>query len=254
MGQYTSASRETELFNEFMCVLQSKWQYIKKHDFIDIFERILPQRIFDYGINKILYRARRMSDPEYGSASERNDSVFRGFDQKDSFVPPANAVKASRANSSGVTCLYAAETVETAICEVRPYKESFVSVADIKLKKALKLVDLVNPITNIGKYNVDDLSWFEAIMKYFSIPCEDYESGDCLLTQFLSDFMREIGKCDGLRYRSSLDDKGVNICVFNCSYDNYDICEPTTSSIYIANNIEVSFEPYLMSKTALNKS
>ncbi|MCU5070046.1 RES domain-containing protein, partial [Bacillus pacificus] len=58
-------------------------------------------------------------------------------------APPENKIlKSGRANPAGIRVLYSAINEETAIAEVRPWKSAIVTIASVRPKEVLKLVDL----------------------------------------------------------------------------------------------------------------
>jgi RES domain-containing protein len=194
---------------------------------------------------ELLYRARRMSKIEYTKRKreifsdildgEEKKVCFHGFSKIDSFTPPIS--KANRANTNGNPCLYVARSMQTAIAEVRPFKQSYVSVAAIKLKRPLKLFEFYTP-DSFDIYNID---WYGSLSFSFSQPFESSLDDEYLITQCISDYIRNSGAFDGLLYRSSLDTAGLNIVIYDCSYNDFKICEPVSSNVFTVTDIKVEY-------------
>jgi hypothetical protein len=74
--------------------------------------------------------------------TSRNESGFWGYDEKDSFVPEDNkTVGDGRANPPLIRYLYTAEKPYTALVEVRPYLDSLVSIAEIRVNDDIHVAD-----------------------------------------------------------------------------------------------------------------
>lgn len=174
------------------------------------------------------------------------ESKFNGYDAKNSFVPRSQEnISDGRANPKYIRYLYAADDKYTALVEVRPTLESFVSIAEIKVKENLSLL-MIDPLrvvpTNrkieMGDYfyspiereNFEDfrLGWdLEAL---FSKPSSG-SLKDYLPTQYITEriksFAAEKGNFDGIEFRSSLNKEGTNFTIFN-----YKKCAPVASDLY----------------------
>ncbi len=196
--------------------------------------------------NTILYRARiyNKSDKYKKYKSDYNkDEKFFGFNAEESFVlEDKSKVKDGRCNPSFIPYLYTSKDIETAIKETRPYVNSAVSVAEIRVKETLKLLDLSQT------YSSDSDEWMSEfkldINSEISLPF--HEDGDYLLSQYISEYVKNKG-FDGAIYRSAyvsiskklLEEKGLNITVFN-----YYKCEPVSSELYKVNEIETTYESF----------
>jgi len=127
-------------------------------------------------------------------------SGFWGLNKKYSGAPPAEKTKSNRANPQGIRYLYAAEDTETTIAEVRPTINERVSIATLKTKKTLRLADLTSDKNT-------------TLARIFSkVALGDEET--YLPMQYLAERIK-ISGFDGIRYKSSLHDGGVNIVLFN---------------------------------------
>ena len=154
--------------------------------------------------------------------------------------PPARmkplAEKASdgRANPKGIACLYLATKQETAVLEVRPLIGSYVSIAQFKILKDLRLVDCsAKVIGNLERYLKKDWTpedtekqvWSD-INSAFSAPVErGDDSLDYVPTQIIAEIFKLNG-FDGIAYKSSYGEDGLNIALFDLSAAdviNYDL-------------------------------
>jgi hypothetical protein len=128
---------------------------------------------------------------------------------------------------------------------VRPFKETLVSVATIELKQPLKLYKF-NYSENYSKLDEKTFwntfpFWYVMLIDMFSVPCEFTNNDEYLVTQCISEYIRLSEKFDGILYKSSLDDNGENIAIFNFRNKKYSLCEPINSQVYIVNSININY-------------
>ena len=113
-----------------------------------------------------------------------------------------------RVNPKGIPCLYLAEDHTTAINEVRPWGESFVTVAESVTRRELRLVDCtvgIRPIGGTVAVN-DSLEW-NMIDHTFSLPVTASDDrAEYAATQILAEVFRQEGY-DGIVYKSSFTSK-----------------------------------------------
>jgi len=191
--------------------------------------------------------------------------LFWGYNAKDSGAPAIN-IPYGRANPSGISYLYTACDVNTAISEIQPTIEQLISVAKIATTKRLNIFDFNFPRTyrnskimknHIGEIKKQlDLSsfweleiFFHTLSELFSKPAlgntEYYYT-----TQYLSELLKNMG-FDGIKYKSSLKKKGFNIVLFDTLKDengnpmNYHI---QSSSLYRIENVRISSTKILPKK------
>lgn len=65
------------------------------------------------------------------------------YNAEESDSPPNEKIKSMRANPEGISYLYAAEDVKTAIMEMRPINGQLFSVATIEITDCIRLFDLL---------------------------------------------------------------------------------------------------------------
>lgn len=149
---------------------------------------------------------------------------------RDRMNPDARYVGEGRANTAGIPVLYLASTEQTAISEVRPWTGSNVSVAQYRIVRDLRAIDLT---PGFGKSSLDGLTfshlmgekdpdseikekavWTE-IDNAFSRHVEiSANLADYVPTQILSELFRDSGY-DAIIYRSNFGEEGYNIAVFS---------------------------------------
>jgi len=226
----------------------------------ELFDKFHP---FDLKKEKIVYRARKVKLFEDIQTYDDDPISFIGFGRKDSFSPPKGKTPKNRANFKGSPVLYVSTSKNTAIAETRPYKGNRISVSEIKIKKGLRLFDLCLSTDHIGSHFMYDhpfddfapntLNDLEAnyynlkdkIACMFTIPYEFTENDEYLPTQFITEFIKNSSRFDGIRYTSSLSSDGENIAIFDCKNEEdcqckdeaYTVCEPISSSLYDVENI-----------------
>lgn len=134
---------------------------------------------------------------------------------------PSDKVGPGRSNRRGQRTLYCAGDRDTCIAEVRPYKGAGVAVSAIRLTRNARLVDFASELPQVAPLRMDNSGWqiqtrklLEHVSYLFSLPANPSASELYYApTQSLCDSLREAGY-DGIRYRSSLKEGGINYAFF----------------------------------------
>ena len=162
--------------------------------------------------------------------------AFKGYDSANSGAPPAQIVTAGRINPEKIRYLYLAEDWQTAAYEVRPTIGQYVSVATFKIEDDMKIYDLAQDITSQRCENFgDNYALFSVIQRRFSDP----NTGDTfryLPTQFLGEMIKQMG-FEGLRFKSSLKNGGINVVLFDDRK-----CTAVSSDLTKVSEIELKFD------------
>lgn len=135
--------------------------------------------------------------------------AFEGYDEKNSYVPPATAVSAGRANPDHIVYLYAAKEIITAIGETRPRIFDHISVAKMQLLNDVKLADFTR-VTGSNELTLEQAK-IAQIVHAFSKPCKD--TVDYIPTQFIAEYVKTLG-FDGIAFNSSYVPGGTNVTIF----------------------------------------
>ncbi|WP_181127289.1 RES domain-containing protein [Paenibacillus peoriae] len=132
------------------------------------------------------------------------------LDEKNLRKAPPKMVSDGRANPKGISYLYTASDVDTAVSEVRPWKSALVSVAALELNNDIKIVDLT--LSAIGSpFEVTDLrtaiqlqQLLESISMEFSKPVSPSDSGmDYIPTQYIAELIKSLKYAD-FKFKSSI--------------------------------------------------
>lgn len=174
---------------------------------------------------------------EYQEFQSRYDNGFEGFDAQGSGAPSFDKVAAGRCNPEHVVFLYAANDEHTATAEVRPYIRDAVSVAVLSVKKDLRLVDFYYEYDGKGLREIDDI--FHDVMREEFSTLNKGDKEAYLATQYLSLLAQHQG-FDGIRFRSSLVEKGANYVIFDPSN-----CEALSSKMYVIKKVTYDLFPIL---------
>jgi hypothetical protein len=158
-------------------------------------------------------------------------------------APPILKSKAGRANRQGVSYLYLSSDQKTAIGEVRPHPGHYVSVGEFTSQTEINLIDLrfidlVEYYKDSSKLNLFKL--FRDLSEELSLPILPDEQENYLVTQFISDIIRQLGY-DGILFNSSLA-QGHNLVVFNPK--NFEYVDGSSRLLKIT-NIDFGFRPVL---------
>ena len=161
---------------------------------------------------------------------------FKGYDLAGSGAPPVDFVPAGRINPKNIRYLYLAEDQETAIYEVRPIIGQNVSVATFKTMDDIKIYDLAKEIKSQERDDANiDYLLYEEIQRRFSKPNAGQED-KYIPTQYLGELIKQMG-VDGLRFKSSLKNGGINIVLFDDKK-----CKAISSDIVKVSDIKLKYE------------
>lgn len=202
---------------------------------------------------RIFYRAQRGIDSELRCDEHGNEigEETLGFGPS-RMKPLANRAMEGRINPAGIPMLYLASTEQTAVCEVRPWIGSDVSVAQFKIMRELRAVDLTpgHGRSSIMELPFDSLTgdkplsaeqkegavWID-IDSAFSRPITlSDDAADYVPTQILAELFRSVGY-DAVIYRSQFGVDGFSIAIFNVDDGEIINCAP-----YQVTGIEVKYE------------
>ncbi len=134
-------------------------------------------------------------------------------------APPSLAAKDGRINPHGISYLYLANSVETAIAEARPWVGADVSVGYFRLLRDQKLINTSKDkqftlLPFLGReYSEQEKEQgvWGGINESFSRPVSPQESSRHYVpTQYLGEVFKTHG-FDGVLYKSSLNDNGYNV-------------------------------------------
>ena len=164
---------------------------------------------------------------------------FWGFDEKGSDAPPKEFAKAGRANSAGISFLYAASDKKTAIMEMRPQIGQCFNVCVIEVCKDVHIFDFTYTAGELKEGEYAKAGDLYSISKEFS--CPNYGNvNDYFPTQYLCEYLRQKG-FDGIRYKSAVSPHGINVILFDTNKANraYRIVE---SRVYSVKDMDIQFE------------
>ncbi len=201
----------------------------------------------------ILFRARIYKETE---ASEKLDSnntegPFKGYNGKESFVPPPEkSVGSGRANPENIRYLYASSDPTTAILEVRAKPGDYVSVARIQISKQLHLFNISTRA--IASWKSKDkriariknwyISFLFILTEKFVKPYRD--NRDYYFCQFVSEYIKNLG-FDGIMYASSMNIHGTGDNL-NYTIFNYEKCQPISSELYKIASLKIETIPEII--------
>jgi len=221
--------------------------------FIETVMATVPHREYLLNALMILLRAQRDVDEEEVVDKDGDIVAIRQCGCKaERMKPIAERATEGRANPAGIAFLYLASDIETAVSEVRPWIGSYVSVAQFRIVRDLRLVELARGYGHIGAAEllvgqlagdktVDPETKRRAVWtdidNAFSRPVtRDENSTDYVPTQILAEAFREHGY-DGLVYRSNFGDPGFNVVLFDLGAAKVISCAP-----YRITKVKIDFE------------
>ena len=173
-------------------------------------------------------------------------SGSNGFSTYEMSAPPKGKSAEGRANAGGITCLYLANSIDTALHEVRAGAYDYVSVGKFQLQQDitivnLKIINAISPLSeqiDLVDYAINK-QYLENLNYEMSRPIRRSDSTlDYVPTQYIVDFIKSIENenegqqvYDGIEYKSTMNPEGFNLAIFNpdlfkcVSVDLYEIEE-----------------------------
>lgn len=138
------------------------------------------------------------------------------YTHSDIGAPPAMKATPGRANRQGVSFLYLASDKHTALGEVRPHPGHYVSIGKFESLKDLTMADL--RFVDLSKFYNDPkkLETFKLLRDLgdeLGLAVLPEEKQNYLITQFISDIIRQLG-FDGILFNSSVSN-GHNLVIFD---------------------------------------
>lgn len=137
--------------------------------------------------------------------------------------PPKDKATHGRANPVGIPYLYIASDVLTSISEVRPHTGEFVTVAEFRIVREVKLADLRNPRSSISPFICaddeeiaalrGDIDFLERLGEELTRPVLPKSAAiDYIPSQYLCELIKNNGY-DGVIYKSSVGSE-INLALF----------------------------------------
>lgn len=195
-----------------------------------------------------MFRARiyRESDVIERLNHPDNYGAFQGYDSEKSGAVPSNLAMSRRANPEGISYLYAASDPQTALLEVRAQPGETVSVATIKLKEDVLLIDLTKNTSAIYAETIEKTNWINRFVLeltlFFQAPYSVI--GDYYLCQYISEYAKN-WNLHGIMYRASHVQElgtpnGINFTIFDPAK-----CEVVSSKLYHIIKMSIETDPPL---------
>jgi hypothetical protein len=145
--------------------------------------------------------------------------------------PPAHLAKDGRINPVGIPYLYTSDKKLAAISELRPWVGAKICLAELLTNRDLFVFNAIPE--NIDKMDKDSKIILNCINELFSQPIYSEDRASYAPSQYLSEFIKKHGY-DGIRYKSTLCNKGNNIALFNQ-------CNVSVSDLFDVNVTEANF-------------
>lgn len=209
-------------FQNFVSSLKFKNRFIHSTEvinFLNNIERTLPSRERNLPFGTILYRAQL----GINEIESEGGVILKGHPPQ-RMKPIPRKGKEGRANPKGISYLYLADNEVTALSELRPHLGQYISSAQFKVQRNLRLVDCYSVtkkysharcIFDPPKTDEEIIcAIWSMINEAFSKPVtNDEESADYIPTQVLAEHFKSNG-FDGVYYKSSMG-PGNNFLLFN---------------------------------------
>jgi hypothetical protein len=160
-------------------------------------------------------------------------------------VPPRIKATAGRANPAGIPYLYVAEKEVTAVSEIRPFLGAKVTIAQVKPKQTLRVIDLtrITPIDSPFEHSdlslqVEKNALLGILNRELSKPVSPTLAEiEYIPTQYLAEVILN-ANYDGIRYKSAMNEGGFNVVFFD--HQKLNIVSATTLVEVLSTKVQYS--------------
>ena len=211
-------NEKSKIWEQYTKELQEVNYYELEEHAKETFEKILDGLRHTLAIDMVFHRARIGYEIKKESTNLGTNTIDIKIPFKGQQIssPPILRANPGRANRQGVSFLYLASTEETALGEVRPHPGHYVSVSKFNSIVKLHVADL--RLIDLEKYykSEDLLESFKLLRDLsdeLSIPILPEEKQNYIVTQFITDIVRQLG-FDAILYNSSVTN-GYNVVAFD---------------------------------------
>jgi hypothetical protein len=210
-------------FYEFSSSVKYENRYLlseKSLKFLETLYASAEQRTEIFQEVKVLYRSQLGNDYEEYLIEDKVPIDIEVSFKKSRMLPRPKVAREGRANSKGIPVLYASDDRDTALAESRPWLGSYISIAALKLKRELKIVNFRSVYKDFVYFLEEpetekrDRAVWKKIDNAFAQPnVRSEENADYSATQVIAEYFKS-KQYDGIAYRSSLG-SGLNVALFD---------------------------------------
>jgi hypothetical protein len=231
---------------DFASAVQHNTRYVRdarSEEFLETVRETGRKWIIDLLDSQVLWRVQigndwRDSDSELGESNKIPIPY-----PPERMKPQSGRAREGRANPKGIPYLYAATERNVALAEVRPWIGSFVSLAQLRLTRKLRIINCTDqlrpgraPLWTEPSPERRELFVWRDINNAFAKPVSlSDDVADYIPTQIIAGFFRTSGG-DGISYRSALGE-GNNLVMFDL--DSVEIIEPC--ELVVVKNVKFEF-------------
>jgi len=199
-----------KLLNEFEDEIKYRNRFIAKHQAIELFNEIINGLDFTEEIQKgtVFFR---------GRVNKWMDK--QPYSNEDLGMPaPNKKLTLGRVNPYGINYMYLAEDPDTVVAELRPNRDSLITIGEYEVLKDIKVVKL-SDYAVASKQNICDLAFLLGLR--FSLPVDkNNDILDYLPTQYFAELCKNSNnKIDGIKFLSSVMNNGTehhyNVTLFD---------------------------------------
>lgn len=166
----------------------------------------------------------------------KKSTNFYGYDKDNSDAPPGSYANEGRANPKGISYLYTAMDIKTAILEMRPQMQKMYNIATIQIRKNAKIFDFTYSPQELKEDQYSIIADLYRISKEFS-KSNFGNPIEYVPTQFLCEYIKRLGY-DGIKYKSAVSETGSNVLLFDVN-EKTRVYDVIGSKIYIVNSLDV---------------
>ena len=199
--------------------------------------RIIPE-------GSMFWRAQLGSELEefYDDCGQHIYNIHHAYPPK-RMKPLTDKALEGRVNARGIPVLYMSTEQNTAMSEVRPWIGSYVSCAQFRINKQLRVVDLTGYqdhevtiyMVEPGDDEREQAVWTH-MGRAFSVPTTRSDDVDEYApTQLISELFKD-GGYDGIVYKSNIGEEGYNVALFDPKH-----ADVTYGTLFRVSSVNFSF-------------
>lgn len=226
--------KDSKDFFHFQLLVKYRYRYtINKEvqDFLSNVLESLEHRVATISEGQNFWRA-QIGYEENTATTEDGGFSYEQLPYSEARMKPDSRFSGDgRVNPKGIASLYLASTKETAMSEIRPWKEAKISCAKFEITRQLRIIDCT---VHAGKtlseskretqQDIQEAVWSD-IDEAFSRPVSvSEESVEYIPTQILAELFKSQG-FDGVAYKSSLTSGGYNLALFKLDSADMEYCQ-----------------------------
>lgn len=257
----TSSFETWRAFTEFEKDVRKNRRFVrtkKTEAFLDTIRHTMKMRRARVSAGRGFWRAQLGFDLR--KVDEIGEKVPSAF-QPERMKPLTDRAAEGRANPAGIPMLYLCSNKKAAMCEVRPWLGSMISLGRFVTKRDLSFVDCSRNEFSTSSFLMkdpdisqwDSIVWSDISRAFTEPVTRSDDKANYIATQVLVELFRDEG-FDGIMYRSAFGKSSKNLAIFNLDNAKIISCQLHEVSTVKMNFLERDNPYWVKRKNDGNKS